>query len=537
MAEVISRGELGRGRVVEDGDILLKFGGGVNSRASEDEIDARECATGENFLLDLRNSNFRNRPPFDLVDTAPNAGRINGFVNHRAADGTITMLVQAGDTVYQFSGTSFGASKGTVSSSARLRGPLTQNWELDDLAIITDLALVEPVMEWNGTTLSDMTHNLTGDFKARYAHVDQNRAFYGNVESNATATPHLLVGSELENHDNLSVSNRPASALGASDPFYLTTLDLKRIKGLTRAFGRLIFPSGDGNIYSLIGSDSQDYSIDELYAGAAGAGDEALVYIGNDVLYGRQGVIESLVATDTFGDVENTDPSVPIADQIQSFSDWTLVYNSRFQRVYCYPDSQAQIWVLNKPLLAEQQISPWMKWTTQHASSFNPTAMMSCLDPNDGLEYVFFGDSSGNVYRMEGTSGLGDAGSADVVTERLSALINVPLGGDAFDIKGHISYRKNEAATVTISFEYSGEAAFNETITITLPAVTGVATYGGTSVYGGSDLYGASFSQRLTRQPFYIPGQANQLQVRVTVEGKTSVEINEVFFSFSQATS
>lgn len=533
MTEFVSAGELGRVRIVGDGDILLKFGGGINSRASEDEIDARECADGQNFLLDLRNSNMRNRPPFDLVDTAPNAGRINGFVNFKNSDGVVTMLVQAGDTVYSFDGSTIGASVGTVSSSARLRGPLSQNWELDDLALVTDLALVEPVKEWNGTTLSDMTHNLSGDFKARYASVNENRAFYANVESNSTKTPHLLVGSALEDYDNLSVDDRPSSAIGAADPFYLTTLDLKRIRGLTRAFGRLVFVSGDGNIYSLTGSDSQDYMIDEAYAGAEGAGSEAFTYIGNDILYGRQGVIESIVATDKFGDVENTDPSVPIADQIGSFNDWTIVYNSRLQRVYCYPDSQAQIWVLDKPLLAGADFSPWSKWVTQHSSSFNPTTMMSCLDPSDGLEYVFFGDASGNLYRMEGT-GTGDAGSADVKTERLSALVSLPLGGEAFDLKGHLSYRKNEAATVTIQAEYSGEAVFNESVSVTLPAISGVPTYGGSSYYGGTDYYGAAFSQRLTRQEIHIPGQANQFQIRITVEGQTDIEINELFLSFKQ---
>lgn len=534
MVELISGGALGRVSQVRDGDVTIKFGGGINSRASEEDVDGRECVDGENFQLDFRNGNFRNRKPFDLIDTAPNAGRINGFANLQKRNGDISMLVQADDTVYAFDGTSFGSSKGTVSSSARLRGPLSQNWSLDDLVLITDIALAESVKEWDGTTLSDMTHNLTGDFKARYAAVAENRAFYANVESNATATPQLLVGSELENHDNLSVSDRPSSALGAADPFFLTPDDLKPIKGLTRAFGRLIFLSRDGNIYSLIGSDSNDYEIDELYAGAPGSGDEALVYVGNDVLYGRQGVIESLVATDKFGDIENTDPSVPIADKIENFKDWAIVYNSRFQRVYCYPDTQSQLWVLNKPIFEEKQFSPWMRWTTQHASSFNPTAMWSALDPNDGLEYVFFGDSSGNLYRMEG-SGSGDAGSADITTSRLSALINLPLGAEAFNVEGYLSYRKNEAATVTMGFEYSGEAVFNETKTISLPAVTGATVYGGSNVYGGTDTYGTAFSQRFTRRKFHAEGQANQVQLRLTVEGKTDFEINEVFLSFSQA--
>ena len=35
--------------------LVIKFGGGLHTRASEDEIDAREAADGANFLLDLEN--------------------------------------------------------------------------------------------------------------------------------------------------------------------------------------------------------------------------------------------------------------------------------------------------------------------------------------------------------------------------------------------------------------------------------------------------------------------------------------------------
>ena len=38
----------------EEEDIVLRFGGGINSRASEDEINPREAAYGQNFILDLK---------------------------------------------------------------------------------------------------------------------------------------------------------------------------------------------------------------------------------------------------------------------------------------------------------------------------------------------------------------------------------------------------------------------------------------------------------------------------------------------------
>ena len=39
--------------------IILRFGGGLHSRANEDEINPRECTKGENFRLDLENTDFR----------------------------------------------------------------------------------------------------------------------------------------------------------------------------------------------------------------------------------------------------------------------------------------------------------------------------------------------------------------------------------------------------------------------------------------------------------------------------------------------
>ena len=135
--------------ISEDGTLTLKFGGGIHSRASEDEIDKREAHDGQNFLLDLQNRELRNRPSFDLIDTAPNGAQINGLITLVKSTGTNHMAVQAGDSVYSFDGVSFGAKIATVNSGARLRGPLEANWTLDDKVLISDLAALEPFSEWD----------------------------------------------------------------------------------------------------------------------------------------------------------------------------------------------------------------------------------------------------------------------------------------------------------------------------------------------------------------------------------------------------
>ena len=515
----------------EEDVISLKFGGGIHSRASEDDIDPRECATGKNFDLDAQNHQYRNRKPFDLLGTVPNAGEIRGFASLLTSDGTVSFLVQADDTVYEWDGLTTFTSKGNVSATAKLRGRLEHNWQLDDKVIITDLNLQQPIMEWDGTTLQTVSFTdeneaaWTGTLSAKYCTVSNERAIFSNINDNGSDFPHLIVGCKRGDYTNATVTDRPSSSLSEEDPFFLIQPDLMAINGVTEAFGQMIISSDQGSLFYLTGGSSKDFAFDELFPRSGASGNEALTYVGNDILYGRQGRLESIIATQNFGDVEANDVSIGISDAIEDFTDWTIVYNSRNQRVYCVPANQSQMWVLHKPVI-DTGLSPWSKWTTQHAMAMNPTAIMNMLDPQDGLEYVFMGDGDGRLYRVEGT-GSGDGGSADIIVERLSALYDAPLDAEVFQIEGYISYRKDAAATVTLQFEYAGTSVFNETITITIPAPTRLV-YNDSNYYNNDEYYGTAFGGRLTRQKFITPGQSNQFQIRATIEGQTDTEIHEI---------
>ena len=93
------------------------------------------------------------------------------------------MLVQAGDTVYEWDGTTF-ASKGTVNALSRLRGHTWHNWQLDPaVVLITDIELQDVVMQWDGTTLSDVAFTDENGasytpFKAKYCLIQDERAAY-----------------------------------------------------------------------------------------------------------------------------------------------------------------------------------------------------------------------------------------------------------------------------------------------------------------------------------------------------------------------
>lgn len=506
--------------------IVLRFGGGNHSRALEDEIDPRECTAGQNFKLDLENNDFRPRNGYELIGTTANTSEIRGFVTHQDVDGNASLLVQSGDTVYEWNGAAF-SSVGNVSAKARLRGRLEHAWPLDEKVLITDLELQQPVMEWDGTTFKAVPQNLSVPFFAKYCFVSDERAFFGNVKAN-TATPHLLVGSSRSDFTTISISDRPSSALSDGDPFFLLTPDLGPINGMIEAFQVVTISSKNGQLFKLTGSSAKDFAFGELYPRSAATGEESLIYVGNDAVYGRASRLESLSSTDRFGDVQSDDISNPIQDQL-SASTWKMAYNSRVQKIYFFPDNAGECWVFHKDL-GPGDLSPWSRWITTHSLDFKPTTVMNCIDPGDGLEYTFMGDLNGNVYRLEGSL-FEDPGSTSILTSRTSALFEGPLDTEVFDVEGWVKYRAEDEITLTITLLWAGNQVSDSSISVTLPQVSGRPVYGGPIYYGGSVYYGTPFKGRLRRKskiPFV--GQSNGFQVKAEVSANTDFEITEIGF-------
>ncbi len=523
-------------RLSKEDAVVLRFGGGLNTSASEDEINPRDAADGQNFILDVKNSAYRNRKPFDLLGTTPNSASIGGFANLQKSDGTVSMLVQAGTAVYEWDGSVFSASLATVASGAKLRGHRSQSWQLSDKVIITDLALLEDVMEWDGTTLQNVTFTdetgstLFGPFRAKYCIIANERAIFSNVHDNGTNFPHIVVGTKGGDYTIITTSNLPSSALSLLDPFYLIQPDYRSINGFQKAFGTVITSSKDGELFKLVGVNAQDFAFDDFYPESGSSSDEGVVFIGSDTLSGRPGKIESLIQSARFGDVEEDDLSLSISDKIETVDDWTLIYNNRLKRVYCF-DGQGNCWVYFKSL-KQTDLSPWSRWLTTHSSSMSPTAVMSMLDPVDGLEYVYFGDDSGNFYRMEGTGALGDGGTDSVKTSRTSASFKAQLDSEVYDIQGWFTYRSSDEVTLDASILFNGENVFNEPLSITLPATTGVKSYGGGYYYADENYYSESLSGRLSRESFAIPSGSNEFQVRVTYTGTKDINIQEIGLRF-----
>ena len=515
----------------EDTSVSIKFGAGIRSRAPADEINDRECSAGQNFDMDLQNTQLRPRLPFDLLGTVPNGEEIRGMASLLKSDNSTSMLVQAGDTVYEWDGSNF-TSKGTVAATSKLRGHTWHNWQLEDKVLITDINLADVVMEWDGSTLSDVSFtdedsNPYTPFKAKYCLIQDERAFFGNVvDSGSVALPHMIVGSKVSDYTNITVANKPSSALGEDDPFYLLTPDLRYINGLLYAFDIVVVSTMEGQIFKGIGASAKDFAFKPLYPRSGASGDESMKFVGDDVYYGRQGRIESLVSNDKFGNVETDDLSVDITDLIEDYTDWTLAYNERTQRVYCYPYNKGEIWTIYKPLV-KSDVSPWTKYKTTHSSNFNPTTIMNCYDPIDRLEYVFWGDASGNLYKMEGTQGKGDAGVNMVKTDRLSKMVLLPEDTEAFNIFGWVRYRRINPITITLRIEFQGDQTYTEVIPIELEGATATSFYNGGSYYAGGSYYGSNFN-KFAREKVGIPGKSTEFQVRTTIESKDPFAVAEI---------
>ena len=525
--------------------VVITFAGGVNSRVRPADVNLNECMTGFNFDLDIQQRSLRTRNAFDLIATAANASEIRGFAQLVKRDGSVSTLVQAGGTVYSWDGeTAPATSVGTVSTNAKLRGPRDHNFTLDEIVVITDINKATTVKSWDGTTFQDLDHNVTGiDLFAKYCRVHRERVFLGNVTTDTTQLPHMVVGSQRGSATTLSISDRPSSALGLDSPFFLLTLDLRPINGLDVAFGSFIISSEKGRLFVLMGSSAFDFEIADFHQGSAVSGEEAMTNIGNDVLLGLPKRLESLTGTINFGDVETNDLSLPIAPDIENVTQWRIVYDRGAQQAFCFPDGIAAVWVLHKSLLATTRgaslaqssaitssvaLSPWSKWTTTHAMNFQPTACMALTDPVSKNEIVYAGDAIGNIYKLNG-SGDTDGGTDSISVSRTSKLIRVDHTAELFSVKGWVDYRLQFAIDLTLTFIWGGEEHPSQSVTIPIGG-TEFSVYNaadgasGVAYYGAEHHYTAKFQTQIRRQTTTPAGRGNYLQVKAEYSGEAEIQ-------------
>lgn len=533
------------------GQVVIRFGGGLNSQQILSDIHERECASGQNFELLTDRASFRPRRGIELAAEAPNSRGIRGFAQLMGSSRSV--LIQAGERVYEWDGT-LGTGGMTavinVSPAARLRGPIEANSLKDGKVLIGDLSREEVVMQWDGTTFKPLSHDLGTLFRAKYVSYWRERAVFANVKSGSTDLPHVAVFSRRSDtadfSGTLTTANRPSSSLVARDPFFLPTQNLAPIRGIVQAFGKLAFATERDVWYRLDGDDATNHAFLELYAGISGTGEEEVVFTNNDVLFGKMGGINSLSATQRFGDVQAGALTRWISDDVANVTEWMLIYSPRFDRVYCVPKNGGTLWVLHTGLLDQRvraalfgtdpgDISPWSKWVTGNSFNFEPTAAMRLIHPSDGLEYVFMGDQFGRVWKLE--SNKKDDNGNEIQVNRVSKTISTEPRQQR-DLKGWVKMRRLFGGNFDVRGLWGGKTT-NDTPNqaVTTVAVDNAPVWSGSAYWSGTAYWGATFEgRRLARYAFTLPGGSDLLQLKVSSQSGTLAffDIEEVGLQISE---
>lgn len=516
----------------------IYFGGGLNEQATPHISEA--AYTSFNFELSKDSYRLTPRLPIDLEATVPNALPVTGLMQLVKRDNTETTLVQAGATVYRWNGSSSFTSMGTCATSSRLRDTY---WSLDDYLVITDLDKSTPVKTWDGTTFGTLTTGLGATLYAKYGIVHRGRVWLFNVKT-STDTPHLMVASSFENPTSYDTTIRVGSSTFSTgnEAFYMLTPDLKPINGVALFQDLLVISTQDGRLYKLTGSDSRDYAWVDFYVGSSAVSEEAMVNIGNDVIYMRQGGnIDLLKSTQNFGDVSTDDISRWIPRTVKNLTSAIPIYDRVNQKVFFFIANKCL--VLFKDILfggalvdekgSKQPLSPWSVYKTQDASSFNTQAAKFMRRPGTSTYTVMYGDSAGRILNMNGTGTSGDGGTAAIQTLRKTRLLDKSDGIDFLrhTTRGNVRYRRVADTDLSLEFDW-GDEYQQSTVSMTLtgPPASDAAYFGGSIYWGGVTYWGQgfTFADKISHQHFSPVGRGPGVFMTAYTETSLQYQIDHV---------
>lgn len=512
----------------------LFFGGGLNETGTPHPAEA--STDSQNFDLRRDQYSLFPRKPFDLKSTAPNGQDIRGLMQLIKRSGVETTLVQAGPTVYQWSGTTW-TSTGTVSTSSRLRASY---WSLDDYLVVSDLEKQTPVSRWDGSSFTTLTTGLATSLFAKYAIVHRGRAWLFNVKS-GTDTPHLLVASAYENPTSYDTAKRAgdSSFTAGTEAFYMVTPDLRPINGVILFQGDLIISTERGRLFRLTGADSTDYAFEDFYTRSNVISDEAFTEVGNDVMYVREGgIVESFAATDKYGDVGADDVSAQVVALARTLTNPIAVYDQTTQRVLFFQDGKVLVYfkdiAMTGAVIDDQAnrapLSPWSVYSTEHPCNFSTRAAAFMRLPGTTTYTVLFGDSQGRVFDLNG-DGPSDGGTADITVIRKTRSFDVPKSIRHIT-RGNVRYRRKQQTTLSMEFDWGDEYA-QSTVSMTLKGKTGadIGPYFGAAAYfGGTDYFngGFAFGDRVSHQTWSAVGKARTMIVTISATSSADYEVLDI---------
>jgi len=509
----------------------ITFEGGINQQDST-LVAPQECVDGYNFEIQNSNTHLQPRLPFEKQATAPivsGSNDINGFVQLITASNVKHTLAQCGQRIYDWNGSTTFTLKDTLISDGRIRGV---NWVLGDYAVVVDLLKNNVVKKWDGTSVTTLTTGLVNPLKAKYAIVHLSRVWLFNVES-GTDTPHLILASAFENPESYDTSERAVSGTFATglEAFYITVPNLKPINGVALFFDTLVISTIDGVLYKLIGSDADDFQIVPYYTGSAAIGTETLSNIGNDVVYLREGVIESLRVTDTSGDVATNDLSRWVRQIINGTIDCITIYDRNRQKVYFFIGDNILLVLFKNKI--ESGLSPWSIYKTNHTSSFQTNAAIYIKNPASGLNeyYTYFGDDSGNIYHMDSTSINGDNSDTDIQVFRRSRYLESEQI-EQQGISGRIYYKRVADVDLSMQFEFGDDySTTTSLIPLKGPPLDDDASYWGGNSYWGGEFYwnsGFEFSSIMTTRGYSPVGKGTGIHMLLTLNTRQTFDVVKI---------
>ncbi len=534
-------------QALEEPRFILSFPAGINQNQTP---DIGEASDGYNFELGARQSKLIPRAPFDLKGTSPNKQPINGIHQlTKRSTGIQTTLITSGPNVYQWDGSNTWTLVGTVPSGTELRDIY---WSLGDYLVFTDVntSTASEIVMWDGTTFSIMPTALPDSFSAAYSVVWNSRVWFFNITSKGVNYSHMIVASAFENPQNLNISARggPVNLGGSTFPtgleaFFLLTPDLKGINGATVFQNVLIISTVDGQLFKLTGTNAADFQFTNFYVGSAAIGTECMVNIGNDVAYIRKGGnINLMISVQAFGDVKSNDIARWIPNSTKNISDSISIYDQTAQKIYFF--IQDMVLVMFKDILyggqtdsaINQGLSPWSIYKTNHPNKFNATSAKYLKIPGTNNYSVYWGDSSGNVYDINGTGTGGDSGTYPVQLSRTSRIIDeevmAPFPWNEEILLGKIQYRRISDTSINISFQWTDE--YNTSIvTVPLkgpPVSNNGPVYNGNAYYNKNSYYsqGFQFANVLSHQNFSPTGKGTGFYITIGNQGASAWQLDHI---------
>lgn len=518
----------------------VTFGGGLNEWQTPHISEAYKGSY--NFELSKDSYKLIPRPPFDLKGTATNSGDIRGFIQLVKRDNSETTLVQSGGKVYEWDGGSF-TDRGSCSATSLLRDTY---WSLGDYSVITDISKETVVSKWDGSSFSTLTTGLGTDLYAKYGIVHNGRVWLFNVTT-STDTPHLMVASEFEDPTSYNTTNRAVTSTFTSglEAFYMLTPDLRPINGVAKTLaGDLIISTVEGALFKLSGSGPETYKWDEFYPGSQAVGDESMTSIGNDIVYMRKGGnIDSLVATQNYGDVAADDLSRWIPETVNDLSQSITVYDQKNQKVFFFVQNKVLVLfkdVLYSGALVDEdgnrlKVSPWSVYKTLDSSSFNTSSAKFMRRPGTTETTVFFGSADGRIFDLNGSSSSGDAGAEDIEVIRKTRLMGPKDGIRMGHItRGAVQYRRINEVSFSVELDWADEYnTSTASVTLKGPPASDVGVYySGDIYYSGSFYYsqGFAFSDKISKQNFSLVGRGPGCFATFSTLDKKAYQVDNVEF-------